>query len=75
MPDQYIPRMVNFETRDFRIVKDCVLEYGLGDKGFSAAVRLIIREWAFYHRVIHTNLESLNPGLILQLPDQSEDQT
>ena len=47
MPDRisYIPRMINFSSKEFNIVSLVVRDKGLGGKGFSAAVRLIINEW------------------------------
>ena len=40
-----IVRNVTLEERDYSTVRNYALEKGLGEKGFSAAVRLIIREW------------------------------
>lgn len=45
MPIQYIPRKINLEARDYAVVKKFAQEKGLGGKGFSAALRMIIREW------------------------------
>ena len=45
---RYIPRMVNLEPRDYRIVRRVAQARGLGGKGFSAALRIIIREWEAY---------------------------
>ena len=42
----YIRRMINLEQSDYWTVRRVVQEKGLGAKGFSAALRLIIREWA-----------------------------
>ena len=39
------PRMINFSTKEYNIVSQVVRDKGLGGKGFSAAVRLIINEW------------------------------
>ena len=41
----YIQRMVNLEPMDYRIIRKVALEKGLGKKGHSAAIRMIIREW------------------------------
>jgi hypothetical protein len=41
----YIHRMVSLEKLDYRIVRQVADERGLGGKGFSAALRIIIREW------------------------------
>ena len=42
---KYARRLVNLEQTDIRIVQRTAREKGLGGKGFSAALRLIIREW------------------------------
>jgi hypothetical protein len=41
----YIRRMVNLQQSDYHTVQRVADEKGLGGKGFSAALRLIIREW------------------------------
>ena len=41
----YIPRMVNLEPMDYRIIRNFANEKGLGKKGFSAALRIIVRDW------------------------------
>ncbi|MCD6400520.1 MAG: hypothetical protein J7L73_01205 [Anaerolineales bacterium] len=41
----YIRRMVNLGKEDYWIIKRIAQEKGLGSRGFSAALRLIIREW------------------------------
>ena len=46
MPHQYALRMINLEQSDYNIVSRLAEERGLGDKGFSVALRMIIREWA-----------------------------
>ena len=45
MPHQYVPRMINLEAQDYQIVRRVADQRGLGEKGFSAALRMIIREW------------------------------
>ena len=45
MPTVYLQRIVNLERRDYDAIKQVAQEKGLGGKGFSAALRLIIREW------------------------------
>ena len=45
MAVKYITRLVNLEQSDYWIVKRIAQERGLGGKGFSAALRMIIREW------------------------------
>ena len=44
MQREYVPRMINLERSDYQIVKRMAEERGLGDKGFSAALRTIIRK-------------------------------
>ena len=44
----YIHRQVNLEPDDYNAVWGLARERGLGRKGFSAALRMIIREWAAY---------------------------
>ncbi|HLA97465.1 MAG TPA: hypothetical protein VJL34_03355 [Anaerolineales bacterium] len=44
-PRIYIQRLVNLEQSDDWTVRQHAGEKGLGAKGFSAALRLIIREW------------------------------
>ena len=39
MQRDYVPRMINLERSDYQIVKRMAEERGLGDKGFSAAIR------------------------------------
>jgi hypothetical protein len=46
MPPTYIPQMFNLEVNDLRVIRQVADQKGLGDKGFSAALRSIIREWA-----------------------------
>lgn len=40
-----IQRPVMFDPRAFEVVKDTAQAKGLGGKGFSAAVNLIVLEW------------------------------
>jgi hypothetical protein len=44
MQREYVPHMINLEHSDYPIVKHMAEKRGLGDKGFSAALRMIIRE-------------------------------
>ncbi len=55
---EYVQRFVNLEKQDYWIVKRLAEEKGLGLKGFSAALRLIIREW-------HATQTSLIPHPLL----------
>ena len=48
MATHYIQRIVNLELRDYQLVRKVAVERGLGGKGFSAALRIIIREWEAY---------------------------
>ena len=75
MPHQYVPRMINLEQSDYNIVRRFAEERGLGDKGFSAALRMIIREWAQLQLQDPTNLtledlyrELIDLGIITQTP-------
>ena len=45
-PPEYVPRMINLERSDYELVKQYAKDCGLGKRGFSAAARLIIREWS-----------------------------
>ncbi|OGO25621.1 MAG: hypothetical protein A2W33_04580 [Chloroflexi bacterium RBG_16_52_11] len=47
MHTPYIQRMVNLEPRDYRTVRRHANRKGLGRRGFSAAMRMIIREWEY----------------------------
>jgi predicted DNA-binding ribbon-helix-helix protein len=57
MPATYIPQIVNLEVNDVRLIRQVAEEQKLGDKGFSAALRLIIRDWHSQHEL----LKSLDP--------------
>ena len=48
MQREYVLRMINLERSDYQIVKRIAEERGFGDKGFSAALCMIIREWQNY---------------------------
>ena len=50
MQTPYIQRMVNLEPLDYRIVRRLAERKGLGKRGFSAALRLIVREWDYFTR-------------------------
>ncbi len=45
MATAFMPRMINLEEVDHEIVLKAAEDYGLCERGFSAATRLIIREW------------------------------
>ena len=45
MPPTYLPQLVNLEVNDIRVVKEFAEREGLGERGFSAALRRIIRDW------------------------------
>lgn len=45
MPADYLQRIVNLERRDYDTIQPLAPEKGLGKKGFSTALRIIIREW------------------------------
>ena len=40
-----IPRMINLNPVDYRIIRNYAKEKGLGKKSFSIALSLIIRDW------------------------------
>ena len=48
-PTNYVRRIVNFERCDYELVKQVARQRGLGRRGFSAAVRMILREWSRLH--------------------------
>jgi hypothetical protein len=52
MSTEYLQRIVNLERRDYDAIKKVACEKGLGGKGFSAALRLIIREWETFTHTI-----------------------
>ena len=56
-PPDYVQRMVNLERSDYDLVKQYAKECGLGNRGFSAAVRLIIREWSDLKPPSNTRIE------------------
>jgi hypothetical protein len=45
--------MVNLEARDYLLIRQVAQEKGLGKKGFSAALRLIVREWAHLNALVN----------------------
>jgi len=45
-PPDYVQRMINLKRSDYDLVKQYAKDCGLGNRGFSAAVRLIVREWS-----------------------------
>lgn len=60
MPSPFLQRMVNLEPRDYRAVQLFALRKGLGRRGFSAALRLIIREWEDRCSPLDQNLERIH---------------
>jgi hypothetical protein len=58
-PPKYVRRIVNFERCDYDLVKQVAKKRGLGNRGFSAAVRMILREWSELQPP---------PGLLSQYP-------
>ena len=74
MPHQYVPRMINLESQDYHVVRRVADQRGLGEKGFSAALRMIIREWQEFQLQdpSHMTAEDIHKVLIdLGLIDQS----
>ena len=51
MPPTYIPQIVNLEVNDVRLIRQVAEEQKFGSKGFSAALRLIIRDWQSKHEL------------------------
>ncbi len=45
----FIRRIINFEAQDWAIVQHAARLEDLGGKGYSAALRGIIRQWAGEH--------------------------
>jgi hypothetical protein len=43
--------MVNLEVNDVRLIRQVAEEQQFGSKGFSAALRLIIRDWQSKHEL------------------------
>jgi hypothetical protein len=52
MKEQYLARLVNLTPQDYRTVRRLADEKGLGSKGFSAALRMIIREWLAFRQLL-----------------------
>jgi len=50
MPPTYLPQMVNLEVNDIRVIQEFAEQEGLGQVGFSAALRWIIRDWEKHKR-------------------------
>ena len=74
MQRDYVPRMINLERSDYQIVRQMAEERGLGEKGFSAALRMIIREWQEFQLQdpSHMTAEDIHKVLIdLGLIEQS----
>ena len=59
MPPTYLPHMVNLEVNDVRLIRQVANHAGLGDRGFSAALRIIIREWALTNQIKSKRLSIL----------------
>ena len=55
MPPIYLPQMVNLEVNDIRVVQEVAEQEGLGGRGFSAALRKIIRDWENSKRIVEDN--------------------
>ena len=61
MKQKYIARIVNLEPQDYRTVRRLANEKGLGGKGFSAALRMIIREWSALQRPVYDATPPADP--------------
>lgn len=51
MSKSYIARLDNLSPDDYRAIRRLADEKGLGKKGFSAALRMIIHEWLFFRQL------------------------
>ncbi len=49
---QFTPHLVNLQKTEEAIILRCIQDKGLGAKGFSAAVRLIVHEWDATQRMM-----------------------
>jgi len=54
MPTSYIRRIANHEPSDYQIIRLGDKDKGLRGKGFSAVIRLIVREWGNFTRKRNT---------------------
>ena len=66
---RYLTRLVNLEPLDYHIVRQFAGEKGLGNTGFSAALRLIIREWSDFHRRPDSNLSQGASAACVESPE------
>ena len=56
MPQKkYFTRSVRLELLDYKIVRDFARERGLGLKGFSSALRLILQDWFYMQETARTS--------------------
>jgi hypothetical protein len=44
MHSDYVPRLINLEQSDYQVVRRVADQRGLGEKGFSAALKRILHE-------------------------------
>ena len=58
----FIPRIINFEPMDYQVVRQFAEQKRLGKKGFSAALRTIIREWHTSRMVRLRQDNDINPS-------------
>jgi hypothetical protein len=59
---RYTNRGVKLTPLDIAIIRKAAQEWGLGEKGFSAALRLIVREWAVARGQLATPAPKAAPG-------------
>ena len=57
----YIQRLVNLSEEDYLTIQQFARKKGLGNKGFSAALRMIIREWQSYNDQVVVTLRPADP--------------
>lgn len=71
----FIRRIVNFKELDWAIVQQAARLEDLGGKGYSAALRGIIRQWAAEHLPAPLPVHApLPPGSTGDFPEQDEGQ-
>ena len=55
--EDFVTRNVVLEKNDIEIVSRMQTAKGLGRRGFSAALRMVIREWAEFIDVAHEKVD------------------
>jgi len=65
MKTQYVTRLVKLAPQDYLTVRRLADEKCLAGKGFSAALRMIIREWDILRRAFLQKPSLLSPGVVI----------